>query len=515
MSGLGRLAGLVLALLAAPALAAPAPAEGPVAVMPFKNLNQDASLEWLRLGIAETLLSDLRASGRVGVVEREQLDRALTELALQQVRGTEESTAARAGKLVGARTVVLGSFQRAGKQLRLNARFVAVETGLVLGTAKVTGPLERIFALQDGLVARLLGEAENAPRPPRRTGPRVVRAYELYGRALATPSSAERVGLLREAVEVEPGFTYALEDLRRLEARLREHRQVAVVAGNNQVDQLRATFCDTSRRIEERESAARQYIIRRMTARQWWALTREAEALIQLGLPERPSDSVREQALFALSLARWELRQRRLALQLTERLLREFPASTQAQTYQVQASGLISELRQIQEGRETLADALAELDARIEKRLKNTFFGPLMPVERLSLERERCEMLVNHSAFEASLTVCRDFVERWEKQIADAHTGVGVLTGQVREISALMELGRFAEAKVRVEELDALVARHPFLATDNLPAVAGARARLPGDEEGPGEPLCPSGHAPPDAGPGPARPEPGKTPPEG
>lgn len=494
MKGLGRLAGLGLALLAASAFAAAPPAEGPVAVMPFKNLNQDATLEWLRLGIAETLLSDLRASGRVRVVEREQLDRALTELALQELRGTEESTAARAGRMAGARTVVLGSFQRAGKQLRLNARFVAVETGLVLGTAKVTGPLEDIFTLQDGLVARLLGEEKKAPRSSRRTGPRVVRAYELYGRALANPSPAERVGLLREAVEVEPGFTYALEDLTRLEARLREHQRAAVVAGNSHADQLRATFCDTSRRIEERENAAFQFLSRRRAARQWWALTREAEALMQLGLPERPSDSVREQALFALSLARWGLHQRQLALQLTERLLREFPASTQTLGYQVQASRLIAELRQLQEGRETLADAMARLDARSEKRAKDTFFGPLLPAERLNQERERCEVLADHSAFEAALPVCRDFIERWEKQVTGPDTGSAVLSGRLKEISALVELGRFAEAKVRVEELDAFVARHSFLA-DNVPSVAGARALLPADEEGVSEPLCPSGHA--------------------
>lgn len=513
MRGLGRLAGLGLVLLAARSPAAPFPVEGPVAVMPFKNLNQDASLEWLRLGIAETLLSDLRTSGRVRVVEREQLDRALTELALQEVRGTEESTAARAGKLVGARTVVLGSYQRAGKQVRLNARFVAVETGLVLGTAKVTGPLEGIFALQDGLVARLLGEEGATPRPPRRTGPRVVRAYELYGRALANPSPAERVGLLREAVKEEPGFTYAREDLERLEARLREHRRATEVASHGKLEELRATFCDAARPAEVRESAAYQFLIQRDTARHWWALLREAEAMARLGLPGRSSDSVRGYALRFLALAHAGLRHRELAIQVNERLLLELPGSTHAPVAQLEVSRLLAELREMQRGREAFAATLAQKEDAFTKHSHEPFWAPPGPDQLRPLERDRCRLRVEHFQFEESLPMCRAFIERWGEH-TDYNTLVDVVVARRLEAIALAELGRFSEARARVEELDAFFTAHPLISGQRGIA-NGVRGLLPADEEGPGEPLCPSGHAPPENGPGPARTAPGKTPREG
>ena len=50
------LASLAVLAFPAPVLAA----EEPVAVMPFKNLNADPALEWLKVGVAETMISDLR-----------------------------------------------------------------------------------------------------------------------------------------------------------------------------------------------------------------------------------------------------------------------------------------------------------------------------------------------------------------------------------------------------------------------------------------------------------------------
>ena len=109
----------------------------PVAVLPFKNLNAESASDWLKLGVAETMLTDLKKA-KVPVVERDQIDKALGELLLRGDTGSEDGQAIAVGKLVGAKTVVVGSFQAAGKQLRFNARFVEVETGIILDSAKTT-----------------------------------------------------------------------------------------------------------------------------------------------------------------------------------------------------------------------------------------------------------------------------------------------------------------------------------------------------------------------------------------
>ncbi|WNG57231.1 hypothetical protein F0U59_22505 [Archangium gephyra] len=494
MSGVGRVMGLLLVLLAAETRAAKPVTEGPVAVLPFKNLNQDATLEWMRLGIAETLLSDLRASGRVQVVEREQLGHALAELALQEARGTEESTAARVGRMVGARTVLLGSFQRAGNQLRLNARLVAVETGVVLDTAKVTGKLEQIFALQDDLVVRLLGTGDTkAPRRRRRTGPRVVKAYELYGRALASVSETKRVALLREAVKAEPDFTYAREDLIRLEARLREYRRAAAAAREERRSRLLAMLGDESLTPEERGNAAFQLFVLHKHARSWWGLRRDAERIRGMTLPERISASVREQALESLARAHRELRQREAALQVTERFLREFPGSVHTLSMEVQANRLIAELRERPAGRATAARVLAENDAWTTQARQP---GPSQAYWIRKLELDHCTLRCEHFLFEEARLVCRSFIESWRHHDdTDAHVDVSIAL--MKEITALAEMGRFTEANASLEELESFVDAHPDIASQrNL--VEGARNSLPSDDEeatAPGTPEGPSGGA--------------------
>src|SRR4051812_22707113 len=99
-----------LLLLAAPSFASDRPT--PIAVMPFKNLNADPALDWLRIGMAETMLSDLKKVAKLPVVERDQLDRAMAEIALQGGKASDESNAAKIGRMVGAKTIVLGGLQQ-------------------------------------------------------------------------------------------------------------------------------------------------------------------------------------------------------------------------------------------------------------------------------------------------------------------------------------------------------------------------------------------------------------------
>ena len=252
--------GLGTALVVAALVTAPAPPQknappDPIAVMPFKNLNADSSLDWLKLGIAETMVSDLKKSGKARVVERDQIDRAMAELALQGAAGSEESTAAQVGKLVGAKTIVLGSFQRADKELRINARFVEVETGVVLDAAKTTGKLSDVFALQDEIVDRLLGREAKA-RPPRKITPRTVDAYEMYAKSLGTASAAEKVDYLKKSVAIDPDFAYALDDLAALETRMQGYDRVAKAKLLDQEQALLAKVNDTALDNQARAEAA-------------------------------------------------------------------------------------------------------------------------------------------------------------------------------------------------------------------------------------------------------------------
>src|SRR5688500_18925700 len=210
--------------------------------MPFKNLNRDASLEWMRLGVAETMIADLRKAGSA-VVERDQIDKALAELASSDV---DETTAAKAGKLIGAKTVVVGGYQKAGKELRITARFVAVETGEVLDAAKATGPIEKVFDLQDEIVDKLTGK----PRPKRKAAPK-VKSYEAYSKTLALPAE-KREAELRKIVSVDPDFVYAVDDLRALEERMKGYAAAALAKLAEREKALLAKVEDASLSADER-----------------------------------------------------------------------------------------------------------------------------------------------------------------------------------------------------------------------------------------------------------------------
>jgi tetratricopeptide (TPR) repeat protein len=79
-------------------------------------------------------------------------------------RRTDGSLAQVAADL-GARLAVVGSFQQQTRRIRITARVVDLPTGEALADAKVDGPLDQIFALQDEVVQQLAGELGLAEAP--------------------------------------------------------------------------------------------------------------------------------------------------------------------------------------------------------------------------------------------------------------------------------------------------------------------------------------------------------------
>ena len=82
-----------------------------VAVMPFENTTNDPSLDWLSLGIPETLTNDLLAVKGIVMVERLQLRKVMEEQKLYLTGAVDSKTVVKVGKLVGANILVVGAFQ--------------------------------------------------------------------------------------------------------------------------------------------------------------------------------------------------------------------------------------------------------------------------------------------------------------------------------------------------------------------------------------------------------------------
>lgn len=152
---------------AAPAPEAQAPAPtGPVrvCVLKFRNLSGDAALTPLELALSEAVVTDVGDQPGMRLIERGQLDLPMKEQDFTQGARVDPETRARLGRIVGAEVVVLGSFQQAGDVLRISARFVHVETGEVLDTARVEGPASKSFDVQDALATEVRALLPGLPR---------------------------------------------------------------------------------------------------------------------------------------------------------------------------------------------------------------------------------------------------------------------------------------------------------------------------------------------------------------
>lgn len=105
----------------------------------------------------EIVLTDLAKSRKLTLVERAQLRQAFSELRLQRTGLTENGDMARAGKIIGATHVVIGSLSINEQRVILNARVLDVRTGALYAGAAVNveGWSDELFALAHELANRL------------------------------------------------------------------------------------------------------------------------------------------------------------------------------------------------------------------------------------------------------------------------------------------------------------------------------------------------------------------------
>jgi len=159
-----------------------------VAVLYFDYTGKDQELEVLRKGLAQMLISDLSGTDTIRVVERDRLEDILTELKLQGSGKIDPKSAAKLGKLLGAKYLVVGGYFDLQGALRVDARIVDVETGRVLKSFGTNGkpgdflPVEQTMATNLGqwFSANLSASPPAPPGPPPATPTK----------APATPTSA-------------------------------------------------------------------------------------------------------------------------------------------------------------------------------------------------------------------------------------------------------------------------------------------------------------------------------------
>ena len=124
----------------------PLPDKPSIAVLPFVNMSDDKSQEYLADGITENIISALSQVPNLFVIARNSTFTYKGKpVKVQQV--AEE---------LGVRYVLEGSVQRSGDTLRITAQLIDAITGHHVWSERYDRELKKIFALQDDITMKVI-----------------------------------------------------------------------------------------------------------------------------------------------------------------------------------------------------------------------------------------------------------------------------------------------------------------------------------------------------------------------
>jgi len=200
-----------------------------IAVLPFSNGGSygqgKEDFEALERGIAGMMISELSQNPAARVVERQEIQRLVDEQNLGAQGRVDPQTAAKLGKLVGARYMVMGTFVDFYGDFRVDVRLINTETGEVVKTESERMQRDHMFDIIRNIAARLMKDA-NLPALQRqasdqRMGRQVpTEALTYYSRALLYSDHGQKdkaVEMFNRALAIFPGYAEAEEGLQRVQ----------------------------------------------------------------------------------------------------------------------------------------------------------------------------------------------------------------------------------------------------------------------------------------------------------
>jgi eukaryotic-like serine/threonine-protein kinase len=193
--------------------AAPTPvAEQSLAVLPLANLSGDTEDDYFGIGLAEEITRAIAKTG-VRVIGR-------VSAGALQAKGLDERAIA---KELGVTSLLTGTVQRAGGQIRINVSLVSASDGAVRWSDRYDRPLANVFAVQDEIArtvaTTLLGTLGRSPVAATRAETADPEAHALFlqGLVLFNRRGArnlhQAVSLFQRAAARDPQYARAQASL--------------------------------------------------------------------------------------------------------------------------------------------------------------------------------------------------------------------------------------------------------------------------------------------------------------
>src|SRR5215469_2089865 len=126
-----------------------------VLVLPFENLSNDRTLDWIGEGIAELINQRLQTEPGVYIFSREERIGMYEKLGIPETAGLSRATALKLGWDAGADETITGTFSGTSEQFHIEARLVDMEMSSA-SVMHVDGKLEDVIPLTMSLSLQLL-----------------------------------------------------------------------------------------------------------------------------------------------------------------------------------------------------------------------------------------------------------------------------------------------------------------------------------------------------------------------
>ena len=200
-----------------------------IAVLPFNNGGSYGQgkddFDALERGIAGMMISELSQNPAARIVERQEVQRLIDEQNLGAQGRVDPQTAAKVGKLVGARYVVLGTFIDFYGDFRVDVRLVNTQTSEIVKTESERMQRDHMFDIIRNIAARLMKDANLPALQRQASDQRMSRqvpteALTYYSRALLYSDHGQKdkaVEMFNRAIDIFPDYAEAKDGLQRVQ----------------------------------------------------------------------------------------------------------------------------------------------------------------------------------------------------------------------------------------------------------------------------------------------------------
>lgn len=195
-----------------------------LAILPFENnsVTDPEKYEPLSRGLSAMLITDInQGQTALKVIERNKIAELLKEIALSQTGSVEESTAIKAGKILGAQSIAFGSFMVLGSDVRIDTRIVNVETSELIMAESIMGSSSSFMQLERDLAQKIANSLKVVLIPQKTSAGGKIDAALYFSRGVDAFDKGDRTEarrLFEQCMKLDPSYKKQIDSIQELQS---------------------------------------------------------------------------------------------------------------------------------------------------------------------------------------------------------------------------------------------------------------------------------------------------------